>query len=307
MTAFCFFGCEGIREKKNNNTPSIDFMQTWAFYDMTEEQLDKHFSVLKNNGIDTVIIQSLANFNNGEAEVCYYDSDMSFKYNDGYFLQNALSAAKKHGIKIIAGLSSDDYWWSFTSHGYSDEAMKKFYSQDLAVLNEILEKYEINGVYYSYEMFSNPLRYEKTWAEYLNKIISFLNDTAPDLPLYISPYNYGAFLQTDNSKARMWERFFKKVEFREGDCFLLQDGFGALRSSPTEKEGERVFELNKKIMAECEDHSKAEFYLNVELFAKDGYASDKRIKKQISYANRLGNKMACFSYSHYMGKVEILY
>ena len=97
----------------------------------------------------------------------------------------------------------------------------------------------------------------------------------------------------------MWKRFFTSTNLRKGDMFILQDGFGNLPSNPTAKQSEKVYKVDKLIRDVCLQYSQADFALNIELFAQDGYASMERIRLQTDYANKLGNVIACFTISHY--------
>ncbi len=294
------FGCTKKETfYENDNKPTIDFLQPWAFYEKNEEDIFEHFTKLNNIGIDTLIIQNIAKFDNGTPEVCYYDSLINFpkKYND--FLEKMLKAAKHFNIKIIVGLPNDSYWWSYQDHGYRSDVMNVFYEEESNVLKEILTKYEIDGIYYANEMFSNPHSYYKSWSKHLNKLLEDINSINPQMPFYISPFNSSAFLKNHKNCVTEWENFFKNVNFREIDYFMIQDGFGGCEADPKEREYKEIFERNTKIREKCLKYSKANFILNIELFASDGYTSKKRLEKQIAYANMLGNKIACFSVSHY--------
>lgn len=169
---------------------------------------------------------------------------------------------------------------------------KQWFCKQVAI-TELLQ-YDIDGLYYANEMYSNPFGYEKQWIKHLNSIIGFIEELCPQMPLWISPFNSSVYVQSNNSKIKMWDRFFKAVEFRAGDLFLLQDGFGNLPSNPTQKQCQDVYNLDLRIRNCCLANSAADFALNTEYFAKDGYATQQRITLQTEYANKLGNVIACF-------------
>ena len=299
---FALSGCSPtveLEEYTNNNLPSIDFMQPWAFCTKSAEELSTHFEKLTAKGIDTVIIQNTAKYYNGEPLECYFDSQYDFPKKHSDFFKNVMSAASNVGIKIIVGTCFDDYWWKYLQHSYNDKVMQMFYEEEVKLLEEILTKYDVQGVYYANEMFSNPMRYEKQWSAHINKICDFLNNRSQKLPLYLSPFTSNAFLQSNNSVARMWARFFTDTNLRQGDMFILQDGFGNLPSQPTTQQSEQVYKLDKLIRDTCLQYSQADFALNIEFFSKDGYASWDRMRLQTDYANKLGNVIACFTVSHY--------
>lgn len=57
--------------------------------------------------------------------------------------------------------------------------------------------------------------------------------------------------------------------------------------------------LNYMIWEVCKSNSKAKFYLNLQLLAKNGYANIERIMHQIAFANEIAEGIATFSISHY--------
>ena len=305
LTVVLLLSCAGCtvpnstEEYDNNNLPSIDFMQPWAFCTKSAEELQVHFAKLVNKGIDTVIIQNTAKYFNGDPVVCYFDSQYDFpkKYPD--FFRNVMSAASNVGVKIVVGTCFDDYWWKYLVHSYNSGLMDMLYEEEVKLLDEILSNYDVDGVYYANEMFSNPMGYEKRWSAHINKICQYLNSNAPDLSLYISPYTSSAFWQSNSGVVRMWKRFFSNTDLREVDLIILQDGFGNLPSNPSAKQCEKVYNLDKQIRDVCLQYSQADFALNIELFAQDGYASMDRIRLQTEYANKLGNVIACFTVSQY--------
>ena len=286
-------------EYKNNNKPNIDFLQPWEFCYKTESELEEHFQGLVTYDVDTLIVQYIAEYNKGEADICYYDSDMAFRTEYSNFLDWIIAFGKKYNIKIIVGLASDAYWWKYFIHHFSNNTMNLFYQEDVKVLREVMEKYEVEGVYYSNEMFTNPFGYEIVWSKYLNKTISNIESYDVTLPLYISPFDPSYLPQLKLGRIKMWERFFKNTNFRTMDVFLLQDGYGSLSKDPNKMQMDRIYKRDKMIRDACLTYSKANFGLNIELFASSGYANRERVLRQLQNANKLGNVIACFTISHY--------
>ena len=75
----------------NTNEPIIDFLQPWAFYNKTSEELDKHFEELKTRGFKTIIIQNTSKYNKGEPKECFYDSEKSFPLEKKDFLKKIIT------------------------------------------------------------------------------------------------------------------------------------------------------------------------------------------------------------------------
>ncbi|OLA10547.1 MAG: hypothetical protein BHW12_02260 [Coprobacillus sp. 28_7] len=283
----------------NTNEPTIDFLQPWAFYNKTSEELDKHFEELKTRGFKTIIIQNTSKYNKGEPKECFYDSEKSFPLEKKDFLKKIITICNEKNINVICGISSDDYWWSQTSHEFDEETMNMFNEEETFTIGEILAKYKIQGIYYSNEMYSNSEGFIKSWTKNINKIIEYIEKIDPKMPFYLSPFNSSFYGGSEKQKLSFWKEFFQKINFRKFDYFLLQDGFGALSKDPTTKKCEDVYNLNVKIRSLCLEYSKVNFALNIELFASKGLASDDRVNIQKKYANTLGDVIACFSVSHY--------
>ena len=177
----------------NTNEPIIDFLQPWAFYNKTSKELDKHFEELKTRGFKTIIIQNTSKYNKGEPKECFYDSEKSFPLEKKDFLKKIITICNEKNINVICGISSDDYWWSQTSHDFDEETMNVFNEEEIFTIGEILAKYKIQGIYYSNEMYSNSEGFIKSWAKNINKIIEYIEKIDPKMPFYLSPFNYSFY------------------------------------------------------------------------------------------------------------------
>ena len=92
----------------NTNEPTIDFLQPWAFYNKTSEELDKHFEELKTRGFKTIIIQNISKYDKGEPKECFYDTQKSLPLEKKDFLEKVITICNEKNINVICGISSDD-------------------------------------------------------------------------------------------------------------------------------------------------------------------------------------------------------
>lgn len=279
--------------------PTLDFIQPWKFCEYTELQMRNHFEKLKGFGIDTVIIQNVANFDKGVMTNSYYDTAACVARKYPSFLDTIFLAADATTMKVILGLSSDSNWWDYTTHHYNKETMEMYLRSDLFVFEELSNKYQPDGWYLTNEMYSNPYGFEENWSDYVNNILSKIEIKTPNLPFYMSPFQSGSFKMSISQIEKMWISFFQKVHFRNGDVFMPQDGYGGTTSEYREKQATKINQINDRIGKACLQYSLANYYLNIELFCQGGYAEIERVMYQIAFANQIAKKLACFSISHY--------
>lgn len=302
---FLLLNCVSCQKKYVTNLnhlekkPTIDFLQPWNFCQYKLVEMNIHFMKLKEFGIDTVIIQNVANFNKGKMEISYYDTSASVETKYANFLDMVFSAAQNTSMNIILGLSFDEYWWDDKEHRYNDDSVHIFLKNDVFILEELMTKYKPSGWYLSNEMYSNTLEYEKNWSYYINEIIKYIDCFTSNIPLYISPFLKSSFKMTKNQTKKMWTEFLKNTNFREIDIFMPQDGYGNAAIQYSINKENHINMLNYMIWEVCKNNSKAKFYLNLELYAKNGYADVERIMHQIAFANEIAEGIATFSISHY--------
>ena len=136
---FLLLNCVSCQKKYVTNLnhlekkPTIDFLQPWNFCQYKLVEMNIHFMKLKEFGIDTVIIQNVANFNKGKMEISYYDTSASVETKYANFLDMVFSAAQNTSMNIILGLSFDEYWWDDKEHRYNDDSVHIFLKNDVFV------------------------------------------------------------------------------------------------------------------------------------------------------------------------------
>lgn len=294
-----------LAEISNQNPlfPTVDFIQSWYACDLTAEEWDYYFDVLKSLGFDTVILQWIFS-DDGGANIAYYESE-TYPCDEYYSntLELMLTSADNHDLDVYVGTYSPTDWWSTN---YNDNYIQRIVDIHNTLFEEVYTKYHNHksfvGWYYSPEMFSTFLGYEKQWIKLLNGVIDGIEQYGNNLPLIFSPYRgkyTSPFLELDNTFARIC----KQVKFRQGDILAPQDGFGA--KSP--KEQRNAVELYK-FAKYCYDATKGTnltLWINCELFsAKGQFCSSERMLQQFRLANAFCNKTLCFSFAHYAFKAE---
>lgn len=283
--------------------PSVDFIQSWYACSLTADDWNAYFDTLCSLGFDTVILQSVYRNDYGES-VAYYESD-KIECDDSYSstLELMLTSADAHDLDVYVGTYTPHDWWATN---YNDEYVEEAIKVHNILFEEIYSKYSSHksfvGWYYSPEMFSTFLGYEKQWIELLNGVIDGIEQYGNGLPMIFSPYRgkyTSPFLKLDDT-------FFKicsEVHFRKGDVLAPQDGFGA--KSPDEQRN--AVELYKfaKYCSDATKDTNLTLWINCELFSSKGQFCEKdRMIQQFKLANAFCDKTLCFSFAHYAFKAE---
>lgn len=283
--------------------PSVDFIQSWYACTLTEEDWNDYFDTLSDFGFDTVILQTTFSEDGGE-NIIFYESDkLKGELCYSYTLGRMLNFADLHGINVYIGTYTPYDWWS---SNYSDKYIENVVDVHKILFEEIYAKYHLHesfiGWYYSPEMFSTFLGYEKQWIKLLNGVIDGIEHFGAGLPLIFSPYRGKAtspFLDLDDT----FSRICSEVHFRNGDILAPQDGFGA--KSPSEQGN--IVELHKfaKYCSDAIAGTCLTLWINCELFSSKGqFCNQERMLQQFKLSNIFCDKTLCFSFAHYAIKAE---
>lgn len=284
--------------------PTVDFVQGWLARRYSSSDWDAYFKILANAGFDSVILQSTVNV--GEHNFLFFDDGGVFGSNFirrfSNTLELMLSAADDNDFCVYVGTVNDSDWWD--QRNYADADFCQTLADRHAMLfKTISQRYahhkSFAGWYYTPEMYTNAMDYEKNWIPLLNKVIDSLNaTTTANLPLIISPY-YSNWASRSMHDTTTFKQILTKVHFRANDIFAPQDGFG--NESPTETDNlARLLDYEQSCF-EAAQQANVTMWINVELFFSDEYtvASMERIQSQLRMANMFCDKVACFSFSHY--------
>jgi len=312
-----------IDEVNVTMTPSVDFVQPYMFAHEKGESFDydKYFGDLESIGYDTIIVQMTRTEEEDGSSTFYYPttitSDLVEKVNrnDEYILEELLTECDKRNFDVFIGLSVEEYsWWALTCY-YDDTYMNHCADTDVYMINEIYNQFNSHksfiGWYFAFELFSNPIGWEKLWAKNMNKFIEAVDKLEDNRPILLSPFRQ-IILGNVTDEYLMWKNFFKHCNFRSIDIMCPQDSIGKLKDNEISfKKIYDYLDATKKATTEAGLH----FWVNCELFITPDEsihlydASIDRIVKQIKNANRVAEKIVTFSASHYMlgqGTVDTL-
>ncbi len=313
-------------EQKTKPEFSGSFIQSWMTCVWDDERWAEEVENMKKAGVEYLVLQSLADKkykkDGGEWSV-YYDTDVE-ALKDAKFGGDCLEPALRHcqaaGIKVFVGLSMFDDFWSEAGIGslYQDvcrvagDMMEDIY-------NKYGEKYKdsLYGWYYTPEI-SNGFLCQFTLGgiiKGINHIIDRINEVDATKPLLMSPF-YSEYIATGPIVTLCnYVRFFKKVNFRDGDIFAPQDAIGAKWTR--EKNLEMTWKVYKAAFDTCEADIK--LWANCENFdgaiateTLGGLLSPKitehtsnqtatldRFARQMEVASRYAENIITFSYNHY--------
>ena len=300
-------------------TPTGDFIQPWMCEDWEVSDYEAHLDLLAEAGYDTVLWQYSVVAYNSEASTYYpaenLDSYYSTIYTDKtYMTERLLTAAENKGFKVFMGLSNDDDWWSVKAVYNSDWHLKKA-EKDNVIASQLYSLYKerfpnaFYGWYWSWETWVNPIGLEKNWARMLNVTLEYLTELDSSMPLLFSPFISKYLRLSEGATNRMWTRFFKVVNFREGDIFAPQDSIGKISNAEIEKDAlVSTFRFLRGCYEAAQVNSNVHFWVNCELFASESFltkegefdtATIERIEMQLKTASHYAEGIITFSYSHF--------
>lgn len=303
------------------HAPSIDFVQPWMLEAYTDSDYDTYFSLLAQAGYSKIILQWTASMS-GDTAVAYFPSETLQKsYGENLASENSgllsalLTAARRNSFKVFVGLSLDYDWWAISNFTSSDYMQARALVDNLLV-SEIMSLYGqefsdvICGIYWAFEIFTNPVGLGSKWADMLNTTIDALNEYAEGLPLMFSPFHHKFLRGGSVLTYNMWKSFLTAVNFRQGDIFAPQDSVGKISSERAEKLPlASTYNYLKAASSAAAQIEGLEFYVNAELFGtKSLFAAEgdfttadiERIDYQLKIASQFTQNIVTFSYSHYV-------
>lgn len=298
-------------EQKAHSYPTVEgtFIQDWLTRKWNDDRWHKELSLLKNLGINYLILApSVSVDDKGNIKSIYPST-----YNDKNekpstdILDICLRNAKKVGMKVFVGLNLDDKWWSANfSEEWLDEQMKI----GNRIADELVSKYKnkygdtMYGWYWPWEVDNihalsseNQTILEKA----ININLDHLNKITPDMPFMLSPFA-NSKLGTADSNSKMWSSILPQIHFKYGDIFALQDGVGAGGLSV-----DQLPEWFEKMRQAINKKSGLKFWANIESFdAKDWTSAPlSRYIKQLDNVNPYVNKIITFAYPHYYSPSQV--
>lgn len=308
--------------------PKADYIQPWFCEYWTIEQWESHINKMISAGYNELIIQGSIDIRTNAIEIFYNSAyfrieakkrnleihDFSTMYdkifqaikniNKDFYISMGLTTFHEWNTRSI----SDPEFYKIIMN-FEKNCIKEILSSDLFKSNR---KY-ISSFYSVYEMydFDLPDDYEnewyisdleKAWANYFNEIIEYIESfNNVEIPLFFSPYHSAYYHPSNETEYRIWRNFFSIAKFREIDAIAPQDHFGFMGSEYNEDDFKTCRNHLIAIQKACKEYSKAQFWINNEIFTKDYTTADiNRVKKQIEINEELKpKKVISFSFSHY--------
>lgn len=222
---------EFLKKKRNLNKPlfSGSFIQKWYAKDFTLERWIDELQMVKDVGIDEIILQSVVDTKNKYAVYPTVINGYSASEKDMILL--ALVAAKRVGIKVRVGLGENDDWWEkgwYDFNWLSEEAQinKK-------IASEIFDKYShheaFGGWYIPHEFsefFCTTKLQQTNLNLFYNIIASEIKSKNRSFTIMLAP-----FFNSNKYKIgslELWSKIVQNVLINtEIDIVSLQDSIGA--------------------------------------------------------------------------------
>ena len=301
------------------------FIQSWMSSSWDDDRWQEEFELMKEAGIEYLIIQDVASKSADGSWSLYYDSDLDVLSNaqesSTDVIETALKNSFGYNIKIFVGLGLFDNWW--TSAGFGNE-YSDFCGVCAKMIKEIHQKYtaispdNFYGWYFTPEINNGPLMKlsSSKLAKGINEIIAAINETDKSRPLLLSPFftQFGAVPSLEGAKLT-WASFIKKVDFRSHDILCPQDAVGAgwtleenlinvwrMYSQAVKLSGKDI-----RLWANCENFTSYNPD-NWQSGLMTPYPSENtqsvtatldRFTWQMDIASRYAENIICFSYNHY--------
>lgn len=313
-------------ERKCNPKFTGSFLQSWLSEYWEDEDWDKQIKEMKDDGVDYLILQSVAEKEDGKWTV-YYDSAIdefqTADWGGNDVIAKGLKACQKYGVKVFVGLALYDDWWlqGGNTSEYS-ETCKLMADMTEEIYNTFGEEYKdtLCGFYFTPEIGSSVVCTSsiKQISAGINTIIDRINDVCPDMTFMLSPFMFEsstAYMAT--SVLSMWVKFFDYTNFRDGDIFCPQDSIGV--NTTKLKNADKMWQMyakavstssaDVKLWANCENFTSANSSQKgtgrlSEENTTDVTATLDRFTQQLDIASRYVDNIVTFSYNHHYSRYQ---
>lgn len=282
---------------------SGSFIQYWRAKDWDEIRWVKEMMMLKNQGVEELILQTIADTKNRYA---IYPTQMEgYACSDVDMVGTALKAADSAGIKVRIGLGFNDEWW--IKNALDRNWLIREAEDNKKIFNEIIEKYgdhpSIGGWYIPHEFYQltaiTPY-HQSNLNRFLKEIATEIKSKSK-MDIMISPFYNSKYtwLMSLNGWSGLVENALRDTGI---DIVALQDGIGVRHNNM--KQLDNLFSHTKR----STDKLGLRFYGNVETFDSTPTgnipASNERILRQIFIQQPYVEKFIAFSLNHYQAIKE---
>lgn len=228
------------------------FIQPWLYVNWDDARWKSEMEVLKETGIDTLIMGDVANQNPDDSWTVFYPSELDFL--DGYFAYDAveqiLHYCELYDIKLYLGMGLDTNWNSDLTTAEGRAANAQYMEHCNRITTELYEKYKAAypntyyGFYFVTELYNTHYMetdygttlYTDGLQDMFTTVLDNCNKLNPDMPILFSPYvnifGYGYASINFDRFTEFWTQALTKIPFRNGDMICPQDSCGGGGNDP---------------------------------------------------------------------------
>jgi hypothetical protein len=281
------------------------FIQAWLSGSWSEEKWQKEFSLMKEAGMEYLVIGPLVTSAPGEVSKTLYPSSLpnttAGPYGTG-FLERVLKNAENSGIKVFLQISENSQWWTSASHDTSWLFPQMRF--DNQVCKEVWALYKnkypnaFHGWYFTYEENNVALsdaQNRNIYAAAINIQLDYLTANNIRLPFMWCPYMNSAMTTSDQNKD-FWIDVFSQLHTTTGDIFCPQDcvGAGGLKI-------DQVDEWFAALRKAVDTKPGLLFWSDMETFDQTDWTSATvgRLVKQLKIEQPYVDDFITFAYCHY--------
>ncbi|MDO5558326.1 MAG: DUF4434 domain-containing protein [Oscillospiraceae bacterium] len=237
---------EAITPKSHISSLNGSFIQPWLYANWDDSRWQSEMKVLKETGIDTLIMGDVANQNRDDTWTVYYPSELDFL--KGYYAYDAVSTilhyCQMYDIKLYLGMGLDTNWNSDLTTQEGLIANSEYMKKCNMITEELYKNYKWQypdtyyGFYFVTELYNTvymdtdygTMLYTDGLQDMFTKVIDNCGHLDPSMPILFSPYvnifGYGyASINADRFE-EFWTQALTKIPFRDGDMLCPQDSCG---------------------------------------------------------------------------------
>lgn len=285
---------------ENNVKPlfSSSFIQYWFAQNWEYDRWIDELNMLKNIGINEIILQTIADTRN---KYTVYPTKISgYTSNDIDMVELVLSAADSLGMKVRIGLGFNNLWWIMNAFSYrwlnSEAETNKLIIREITKMYGIHES--LNGWYIPYEYYQLTALTTSQQCNLNNfiKQITFEIKINSDKDIMIAPFYYGRFSFIRSLST--WSKLNYAILKDSGiDIVAMQDSIGACFNKMT------LLDELYSSMKITTDNLGIKLFADTETFDIKSHkylsGSQDRILQQLTIEKKYVEGFVAFSIDHY--------
>lgn len=309
------------------------FIQPWLYMTYSDEQWDKEMQVMKEIGIEYLIMGDVANQLADDSWTVYYPSELDFL--EGYYAYNAIDKlmyyCDKYDIKVYLGMGLDCAWNSDIASAEGRAANAEYMAHCNQITTELYNMYKPQypdtyyGFYFVTELYNTLYMDTETgisaYADALDEMFTAVIDNCtaldPDMPLLFSPYinifGYGYASINVDRFTEYYTEVLSRIPFRDGDMLCPQDSCGGGGCDPAHLEEWTAAYRNAVDRANEIRGTNLLLGTNAEMFVSPdasrmssphgvSYVGTKTVDdfaKRLEIAQPYADSLFCFAYPHH--------